>query len=92
MKEFKDDWVRKKCVVWRRGGKDAGVCTLHKPDIFTEEGVRRKIRTFGSDGCERWRAGRGSVYRRVRAEVKRWGGGGLVSGDLVRGRWQERHA
>jgi hypothetical protein len=45
------------------------VCTLHKPDIFTEEGVRR-IRTFGSDGCERWRARKRSVYRRVRAEVK----------------------
>jgi len=70
MKEFKDDWICKKCEFWRRSRKGYGVCTLYRPDIFTEDGVRRHIKTFESDGCEQWTAKQHKRIQRVTAEVR----------------------
>lgn len=56
MKEFKDDWVCRRCAFWRRSRKDMGICLLHRAEIFTEDGLRRRIRTYASDGCEGFRA------------------------------------
>ena len=69
MKDIKADWVCKRCNFWRRSRKDRGVCTLHQAEIFTEEGLRRQIQTFSSDGCERWAAMRRKGVQRVTAEV-----------------------
>jgi len=69
MKEFKDDWICKKCEFWRRSRKGFGICMLYRSDIFTEDGLRRRIRTFESDGCEQWAAKQHKRVKRVTAEV-----------------------
>jgi hypothetical protein len=70
MKEFKDEWICKKCEFWRRSRKGFGICTLYRANIFTEDGLRRRIRTFESDGCEQWTAKRHKRIQRVTAEVR----------------------
>jgi len=70
MKEFKDDWICKKCEFWRRSRKGFGICTLYRLEIFTEDGLRRPIKTFESDGCEQWSEARRKGVQRVTAEVR----------------------